>query len=1661
MTEHLDPVRTSTDIKASYRRYLGSLMASRDPKIAVALTRAIDESPMLDKGPYLEATPPYATGLSVRELIETGVLSRGFAALGSAALPLDRPLYRHQEASIRKVRAGRNVVVATGTGSGKTESFLFPVLDSLMREREQGSLGPGVRALLLYPMNALANDQMKRLRALLAGFPEITFGRYTGDTKNDPRQARDLFEELNPGEPMLPNELLSREEMRETPPHLLLTNYAMLEYLLLRPQDMHLFPSDGAGTWRFLVIDEAHVYDGTQGAEVAMLVRRLRDRVAPDRALQCIATSATVGDDPQAAARFATRLFGVPFEWDPDDKDRQDLIAASRLPAPQGPFWGPLTPDDYIDLATLEDPRQDILDRARRAGFLTDDARSALTHEKGLARLKQELSGGPQTFESLPNRVFKGAPRRQQGLIAMVAVASSVMGEDGSAALSARYHLFLRATEGAFTCLSPDGPHVHLARHDRCPDCDSFAFEVGACKRCGAVHLLGTLTQTDGHLRLLARRSDSPVVWLVLDDGRSQIDEDEQAVAEDADSKDFVGDEAMLCPRCGVANPAGSTQCADQACGHRALRRVRRIRQKGQELLACLVCGARGAGTVRAFETGADAAGAVIATSLYQSLPASDDPRDIGRPGEGRKLLMFSDSRQAAAYFAPYLEDSYARFQRRRLVFQGLQSAGAASDPANVADARFHTRRCAADVQVFTRGMSAQQQERTIAPWIMAEAVSVDDRQSLEGIGLLRISLARDPRWVAPQPLLDLGLTEGQVWDFLSELVRTLRLQGAVTMPDDVPPDDEIFSPRLGPIYARLSGPEPKRKVLSWLPGRGSNRRIDYTTKVLAALGRSADPQEVLKGVWRFLTSPDVDWLATANQRGLGAVTRVDHRQLRFELVTDKAPVFTCSVCQRTAPASVLGVCPALGCSGRLERFVPPALSEERSHYRALYRTLYPVPLTAKEHTAQWRNTEAARIQQDFIRGVTNALSCSTTFELGVDVGELQAVLLRNMPPSTANYVQRAGRAGRRAGAAALVVTYAQRRSHDLTQFASPEAMMTGSIRAPYVSLDNDRIDRRHAHSVALAAFFRWYLENLHVISRTAGDFFLGNSYEEAPVAAVRGFLTPVPAHVHESLERVLPASVQEEIGLQSGAWVEDLLTLLEEVRQELAHEVDILRSLQEEVLKSRKFRLAERYEGVLRTITERELLGHLANHNVIPKYGFPVDSVELRTNFSMAQHSVGTNLELSRDLTQAIHEYAPDASLVAGGLEWTSRGIYRLPGKELIERSYRVCQRCGQYQESLGELEPQCPTCGEAASQSARKFIIPEFGFVAAPDPARPGSRPPRGAWSGETHVVKLSDQGKQRTLQLSGGTIEAQVGPRGRLVSVADGPGRSGYLVCQWCGWGTARARLQKAPTKHQHLLRAGQECGGPLEWVDLAHQYETDLLWLDIKPHVTPAAPTAAIDPWKSLLYALLEAASDKLQIARDDIGGTLSPTGALTKSLVLFDTVPGGGGNVLRIEEQLEEVLQAALRRVTSCECGPETSCYGCLRGYRNQRDHEQLSRGAAADLLSALGVVTRAAPTLTGRWSRLHDVATVKERALLAELAARGDVPLPRMGFEIDDGTPIDLAWPAARVASGFGVDDQTCAEWEAAGWRVVPPVPDAIAAALAAAGLGGEALANS
>ncbi|BBX50352.1 DEAD/DEAH box helicase [Mycolicibacterium poriferae] len=1542
MNDRLDPLDTARQIESSYKRYLKTLLAPRDQALATAFDAEIDSSTMLTKGPILELTPPYETGSTSRQLIDDGVLHSDFARLDSQAFSLDQPLYVHQETAIRKFVSGRNLVVSTGTGSGKTESFLIPIINSLLEESASGTLGPGVRALLLYPMNALANDQLKRLRSVLAAVPEITFGRYTGETNEDERRAENDFLQLNPGTRRLPNELLSREEMRSSPPHLLLTNYAMLEYLLLRPADIDLFDGPYAGTWRYIVMDEAHVYDGAQGTEVALLLRRLKQRVAPATDLQCIATSASLtgslrGDPRGEAMEFASNLFDATFEYVEGDPGRQDLVEPTRKKHLDKPTWR-LSGEQLLALRDRSLRIEDVVP----AGM---EPAEALHNEESIITLKQTLSGGPGDVRRLRERLWPDDELSAEKLDALVELGSGVKDEAGHPVLSARYHLFVRATEGAFVSFNDDGPRIFLGRHEVDPNTGRAVFEFGTCTRCGAVHLAGELEHRgrDEFFRP-SKKADGSVNWLVLADADQDVllDEDEITLSDEETKTKTDPTTRRLCTGCGLLVDANATTCSQGSCASGHLLLVREHPRAKRVMTRCTECGTQTRQGIRRLRTDVNAAPAVVTTALYQQLPeAVDEAAD--NVGGGRKLLMFSDSRQAAAFAAPYLDRTYARMLERRYITQALRDPAAATGELNVRDLAILTRERAAEAGHFEQKMGSIEIAQAVNQWVTGELMTLETRQSLEGLGLMRVALRRD----AAMPLrgfTSLGLSDDEAWSLINELVKTVRLQGAMTVLERVDIKDERFAPRNTRVRMRSTGSDRAKQIISWNPsGTGTtNSRITFLRKVLAELSNDTPAEKVLEGSWRLLESAGL--LAGESDRVLGQVYQVDHTMLS---VTDgsKSPWYRCDTCRLVTAFSVRRLCPNSRCTGRLADYDIPAPEFDVNHYRVIYQTMNTAPLRAHEHTAQWESRTAANIQREFITGKVNVLSCSTTFELGVDVGDLQSVVLRNMPPKTANYVQRAGRAGRRASSAALVVTYANRSAHDLAKYQEPNSMIAGQMRIPWVPVDNPRIARRHAHSIALAAYFRHCYQTRDERWKNAGEFFSPKEGEaDSPASRVRHFLSPVPGAVKEALLAALPPSVHAEIAVHDGSWVEELVELLGSEEQELAKDIADLEDRIQAAVKERKYGLSKRLDDTLNTVRRRELLGYLAARNILPKYGFPVDTVELSTLHST--DPVGRQLELSRDLSLAIYDYAPGNQVVAGGKLWTSTGLKKRPDRELDHHEFRVCPTCKRFERNRTFDGPDvCPSCGDAF-KDARTLVIPEFGFIAAGEPTDVGSSPPERRWHGDSYVeTRGEDAGVHHWSGPNGFKVTGRAGVRAWLAVVSDGAG-DGFQLCQWCGWASAKERGVRSPKKHQRPDN-NRECGGRFEVVSLGHRYQSDIAEFTFDG-VQYRSDQESI--WLSALYAMLEGASNSLEISRDDIGGALSWNAEHRRSIVLFDTVPGGAGAAKKIAENVGAVVESAVKRVTDCDCGEETSCYGCLRTYRNARDHEKLSRSAALQLL---------------------------------------------------------------------------------------------------------------
>lgn len=1642
----LHPLKTTDHLRNAYIRYLKTIKPFQDAFLREQFAAAIEKEDFLVKGPLVEISLPFKTGNSIADLVKEGVLSDRFKQVCSPeSLPYERGLYVHQEKAIRKLVDGRNVVVATGTGSGKTETFLIPIINYLLKEEDQGTLRrPGVRALLLYPMNALANDQMKRLRGLLANYPEITFGRYVGETLQEAGKARQAFEENYPGEPMLENELLSREEMQETPPHILLTNYAMLEYLLLRPRDSSLFDGATGGHWHFIALDEAHVYDGANATEIGMLLRRLQDRVLREGnpPLQVIATSATLGrgrEDYPDVVKFASNLFNRPFDWVDEEENRQDVVEAERQPVEAlGKTWGKGKPALYQALLevmeSLDDTPGDlnslsvtfriacqnnsvpeeVIQEALKSMESSSDHKanvflySLLCGDENLRELQNVLKDTPDFLREISSTVFPDEEDPAQAVIDLVALALLAKRyKEDLPLLPARYHVFARSLEGAFVCLNRKAheqpgqeplPSLFLSRFETCPHCGSRVFELANCTRCGVAYLIGNEKRGDqftdqereqfqlrpNHYYLAQSTAVSfdqiqatGTQYYVWGNHLNDMDEDEMVVS-DADIDDQKEkselEASLICPSCGMIRLAEDPRGC--GCEVKPVPIWRVNIKKEKTLRRCVSCATRSrGGVIYRFLTGQDAPVSILAEALYQHIPpAKGVEKGQNLPGGGRKMLNFTDSRQAAAFFAPYMERAHERILRRRLIMQTFENNSDAQDGhLRLKDILPRLLKQAEVAGVFRESQSQDERERIAAVWLMQDFSALDRRISLEGLGLVHFRPTQPKDWVAPDffKAAPWNFTDQQTYDLIVVLLNTLRQQGAITYllesVDLLKTFPDAFAPRNFDFNFRQYTSAPKKHIFGWCPANGfSNARQDILKRYLERKGipeestkKHAD--QLLIDVWSYLVSTSSPWknyLRSKNVQGEGAVYQIDHKY--WEMVPSQESLdgwYVCDRCQSIWRHTLGDVCSLYGCEGHLEPLEKRGEILEDNLYRDAYSKGKAIPMAAEEHTAQWIAAEAAKIQNKFIHGEINVLSCSTTFELGVDVGELQAVVMRNMPPTTANYIQRAGRAGRRTDSAAFVLTFAQRRSHDLNYYRRPAEMVMGKIKPPVAMLSNEKIIRRHLHSVVMAAFFRWMKDEKNVEYKNIGEFFIA---EEGSTGMdyLREFLAQQPDNILVSLKRVIPPDLQKQLQLESWGWIPNLFNdthtgVLDRAQVEVSSELQDFEVLVDQVVKARQFSLASKYDRVMNQIRARNLLGFLGTRNVLPKYGFPSDVVELKTNH--LQIPQAADIELSRDLRIAISEFAPGSEVVAAKKIWRSQGLRILPNRSLVPYHYAICEGCKKFHYSVGELPTLC-SCGQSLSERGTQhgiFIVPEEGFVAANETSKAQEEPPKRLYSSRVYFAdyRSPDPDDQDVeiltpeFELLGSLTNAHYAVYQRysrfgwLALVNKGYG-DGFRICMSCGYAEPVLRGKKGKSPHPAPI-SNKDCRGRFENYHLGHKFMTDVL--EIKLPLPKYNETATF----STLYAILDGASQALGIRREDIDGTIYPQGmGEPPTLILYDNVPGGAGHVERISRHLRQVFESALERVENCDCGKETSCYNCLRNYRNQFSHDILERGAA-------------------------------------------------------------------------------------------------------------------
>jgi hypothetical protein len=1550
----MEPIELAREIEKRYRRYLKTTFYFKDPLLRASFEDALG-SGHLSKGPYLEATPVFKRGSPPADLFRDLLKAepeQGFLR----ALQGERPLYTHQEQAIRTVFDGRNAVVATGTGSGKTEAFLYPILLHLYREFQANNLGPGVRALVLYPMNALANDQRERLGEICKRLKEadspfrFSFGQYVGETPKDEndsrRHARDRLADRDQQDHsiiedgrIVHGELVLRSEMRDTPPHILLTNYSMLEYLLLRPDDSPLFDDGQARWWTFLVLDEAHQYRGARGIEMAMLLRRLKRRLregGQTKAFRCLATSATlVGEkgDSAGVAKFASDLFGEPF-------DGRDVILGEAEPI-GGARAENLKPEDYRRLSQVlegAEPVPCLAAMAERLGISAPEADdrepavgSVLKEDGRATRLRQLVTGTPKAVPSVADQIFSDLPQpeRVDALSELVALLLRAKAPITDASLiSARYHLFLRSLEGAFLSFWPERKVVL----DRKASSPGALFEVGLCRECGQHYLVGKVA---GHKLLEAvrdpGRDDFGAEFFLPVDGPSSGDED---------ADDDRAEQYRLCVRCGEIRRLPN----EPQCGHNAgvlLQKQAEAKDREDQLPRCAACGYRGSDPVREVVHGTDGPHAVIATTLYQNLPETR-----------RKVLAFADSRQEAAFFAWYLEDSYKDILHRNLLRKVAQEQGSqSSEGSSLHDLATGLRDIYRSKSVFPPATSALELLHKAWLAVYREFLTDEPRISLEGVGLAKWSVMWPDWFRVPEVLTGApwSLSQQEARDAIFVLLDSMRSRRAVELHADksVPLTWIDLGLQAAQMRFRIGDPKKQKWVSRWDGGTGS--RVRFMEELLARIQPGLAKQEAstlavyaVRKVWEALCRCDERAPASDDRLLLSVddARRLNPDWWRFQFVQESDPVYRCETCGRIQTVSVRGVCARYRCPGSLREIRRQEL--EPNHYRFLYETELPGSLRVEEHTAQLDNDKAREFQRDFREGRIHVLSCSTTFELGVDLGDLDTIFLRNVPPEAFNYAQRVGRAGRRRGYAGFAITYCRRGPHDLYHFLEPDRMLSGRVQPPVLALENKKIITRHILALALSFFFRAFRNRFQSV-----EGLVGSLASPKGVADFRDFLLGKRHQIEETIRSVLPEQMAPELGIFDGRWIDEVTgekSRFALAEAEVSSDYQTVIRLEKSASDKRDHGTAGWAQRRADTIAKEEVLSFLSRKAVIPKYGFPVDVVELDTQRTQ-QGQEAFEVSLQRDLSIAISEFAPTSRLVANKKEWTSYGLKKVAEKEWERRLYVRCLKHNVFLHwKEGEPELASP-CGDRLQP--RSYVIPQFGFVTdGQKPREPKARPAKVFSTRPYFAGALGPEPGSVPMPPRSPLVTVNKASPGMMVVLCEGRGGKGFYICGGCGAGF-RTR------QPSHKTPQGQDCRGKLEQVSLGHEFVTDVLQLQF--HQRPQDPVDIVG--FSLAYALVEGAADVLEVPSTDLSATVAHGDQQgVPPIILYDNVPGGAGLVARLEQEevFKSCLRAALKRVKGdCGCDANTSCYGCLRSYRNQFGHDRLQRGPVHRYLSSV------------------------------------------------------------------------------------------------------------
>ncbi|MDB8794604.1 DEAD/DEAH box helicase [Romboutsia sp. 1001216sp1] len=1640
-------------IKNKLIDYIKAQYLAENQLLIEACENSIEAQGILFQEPYIEANPAY-------EVVEDGIINSNvpkevkdiLSQMSNNRLGVFKNPFKHQVNALEGFYEGKDLFIATGTGSGKTECFMWPMISSIVSEAVSSSNTweqKGVRALMLYPMNALVSDQLGRLRRMIgdtegkfrnmfyknvgsknARIPK--FGMYTGrtpypgekDEKEDKELAQTLYKDLVNKEEVIKSklieigkypakynleeyidnlkqgrhtthdydaELITRQEMQQMCPDILITNYSMLEYMLMRPieqsiwQETKKWLDKSEDNKLLIIIDEAHMYRGASGGEVSLLIRRLLHKLNITRdKVRFILTSASVPKNKEDdIINFACNLtaqnsdnsnFKIvhgsmqnvdtnniikvnPKELslvDIDEFQKEESIKIEAIIA----FINRFSNIDLNQIKTFEDAQEKLYE--------------FLSKLEPMIEIMKTCRGNGISYSNLAQKVFpkEDTEVAQKATQVLLGIAPLAKNKEGQVLFPARLHMMFRGLQGIYACSNPnckeivsyDGitlGKIYLNQNlSTCECCGSRVYELVNDRRCGALFFKAYMDQNDSeprfiwnsigeqfdntmkevHLyiipesRELEKSTSTKVGYLNSITGRLYEDDryrdKEGFIYVSYEDKEQKGRPGVLtyynCPKCSKSHL-----------------NVSDFVTKGNEPFYNLV-----------------------SEQLRMQPPSVFDEEQIKKtPNAGRKVLLFSDSRQRAAGLAKDLtraaDDDAARkivvmackqltdwaeesrknptmdllyivfleiaYKNNLQLFYGEEGKVFKEHISQIENALERALRRGREVEYDSLKRRINESVNLYNEQILKLMCS--SYRSLTDIGLCYI----EPCDRSLQYEIEDELEEEDINMSWNEFCMVFSAWANFIMKDTFALGEQIDD-------------EVRRNVSSSKFERFGIEDKKNIPKVIQKILKKSYSKEAIEVIHKCLLK--------YTEKPTGS----DKRYLNLNLITlkynENQNWYHCKKCSGVFFTTLWNYCAHCG-NEKVEEMNEKELERFRFWREPVLESLESdeliTTINTEEHTAQlshkdqrqkmWSTTEnyEMRFQDVHVNDEMpiDILSCTTTMEVGIDIGSLTAVGLRNIPPMRENYQQRAGRAGRRSAAISTIVTFTDNGPHDTHYFLNPKEIISGEVRAPWIDVENKKLIYRHLNMILITEYLSIINQSIDKIS--AVEFF-ENDYNQF-IKFIENY-----QYTEEKLNILIPNIISVNI---------------ETLKDSLINQITKVR---EKVLKMPEAYTSEKD-------TPKVLLDVLYDESILPTYSFPKNVVGL-----YIEDKKGEKIEQKPDraLDMAISEFAPGRVVVVDKKTYKSGGIYthhskfkpgfyEKPARPYFESNeyfktlyYCKNKSCGWFGLELPE-DNKCPFC--KGNDISTDNLLKPWGFA----PLNATSIPESEAENEVSYAEQpcYSTTPSKDDMENSGYSyIRKAKRADQTLIVLNKGPKGEGFNVCKDCGAAVVGSEElnSKIGRPYKHPRRNNIKCSHrEHENVVLGHSFMTDMVIFEFKLD-NKKINTNIEDLWINsasitLAEAMVLAAGRLLDIEFNEIrSGYRLRAGedCVYVDIFLFDSLSSGAGYSSELANKTNELLEYTLKILQSCDC--EQSCHKCLNHFWNQRVQNKLDRKLAIQLL---------------------------------------------------------------------------------------------------------------